>query len=798
MYCTMCGKKLDDKMNFCIYCGETVPKENLNEKTDIEVPKENIRPSETPSKANINKKTKMKKKGKRRVLPIVIVIFIFLIVSTSILWFTDIINLDLINKTSYQTSSEKEVSVQPGDTYSVDDIGSIYFSENSLETEIEVSIKELGEDDEEGLASPIYEIILDNIPKESVELSLVLPDSYDDTKHIIGIEVGSYGISAATEKNDYIYIVPESIEDGHAIVTLKPEYFTMLEESLEDSSTRNRNVVYAAGKRKYHVKLGFFDTEFWYDDGHFRIVNEQWVGSISKKSVDALLTDLEFMYNEYKDKKFSYDKRTEWPFYVYITSLNDEGGYVLSSYALIEGKNPDLGWIELNNKYFGDGYSNGELKPLIAHEWFHFVQNNYTTADEVYWFDESTACYFESAYNSGSIPTITSEYWEKAYNSLFPETSAADEGYARYPFVQYLVNHYSEDVILNIYTKLKDGENLRNAITGSTGTTMSELVNAYYVELASGKIGSNNTYTLYSNILRSDDRYNQLGEGQKLTIPDFQSLSKDEKMGKIEVAKLNTSMKGESPHFICLDFDQELIDMMNDNTEMTLEASNSAMINLIRVKSKDVVVETSMGSMDPIVDMKKYLDDGWKYMVVLVNNETTEKSVELQIKMDFAPTLDEMVGQWADGTLTINDIYIDPAFEAAITAALEGMGDALEGCETTDGETVDTSSIKDIEGQSFKIAIDIAKISDTKGTLAYKQLVADGMEMDPAPFSYDKGLITANFEEEGTIVTITMDAYYSTKGDVGLMGTIFADYNKGLFTMDTKLEGTKPILVTVP
>lgn len=687
--------------------------------------------------------------------------------------------------------------VESGDDYELEGIATLHFADDALEEEAEISFIEYeSEGDVEGaLSPPMYNLSLDSQPVGDVVLDLALPEGYEKEEVIFGVQVDAYDVSEDKEVQEMIYIVADEVKDGYASITLLPDYFSEQDDD-DKALVIDKNSVYAAGGKKYVASVGIFDSQFYYEGGHFSVINQLWFSSLGQSSATAFLDDLEKVHDDFLAKDYSYKLRDNWPFYVYIKILDVNGGYYISKTARIFGKDPDRGWMSINSSYFREGYkSGGALMPLLYHEWFHFIQSNYGDHDTE-WFDEASATYFESV-ASGGVPNIISEYWELAFESMIPYNNTAKDGYARQPFVKFLVNRYGEDIIRQIYLSLEKGDNLSLAITTNTLASRAELVNPYYVDLASGLIGTNQAYTLCTNIESQDDRYKQLGAPISLAYPDdTMSYTTEELMNPIEVGTKDIIVNGEAPPYLMpLDVPQDLIDMMNENTTLTVESSGGIITNLVKIKSKNVESYTGGFNIENYGGIDKDLKDDWKYMLVLVNNTQEAIQSTVSVKLKLAPTMDELVGNWMNSAIEIKEFYMSPEFEALMEQVLEGMMDEMtQGCETEEGEPVSFEDAEALEGQIFSAIIGIAKISDTEGTIAYEQVTEsdDSMfQMDPLSFSYDNGLMESYSIDEEVELNLTMNAYYVDKETVGISGDISADYSKGMLLIKVGLKGTK-------
>lgn len=835
-FCRHCGTELEDQARFCDECGKSVEVIEPME-TVVEVPVQTPiqEPVQTPTQTSIQtpiptyektskKTTKKPKKSRKKMrfalITTVIVVFIAAVVAGVFLLpdyvdfgkveeLTDkYVNNDNAKNDEEVEKDDKDIeevidpneiseemattTLEDGDTFTDDEHMTVRFLEGSLATKTEVTLNKVFEkEDVEGALTDLFDLQVDDIPKGTIEVSMKLPDNYEKAYAVIGVERQTYVVSGGFEGKGFEYIVTENISDGFAVFNIDPDNF--VEEKVDTSHIKG-NVVYAADKKKYHARMGLFDCEYYYDDGHFRVVYESWVSMISVESSKALLADLEATYEYYKGLGYHYDRRDSWPLDVYIKKMDDEGGFEVTWYYYFKDMDPDGGCINLNISHFKKGYTSGQLLPLIYHEFFHFVQHNYGYHDDTTWFDEASAVYFENVAAGGGTSPITSQYAEKAFESMLPVNDSASDGYAREPFVKFLVNTYGQDIVKAIYVSLEAGNNLNKAITDSTASSRMALVNPYYLAYAKGEVGQYPSYTHYQNISdgkTAEDR--ALGEKLILDYPDTAELALEAMTAPVEVGKITLSLNGEAPKFIPLEIPESVINMINDNTSMALEASNGVKVNFIKIDKRDVTSMTGLGGVNGINGFADELLDEYLYMVVLVNEKQEAVESELIVKLQSAPTLDEVAGDWPGSTLVFEELYIDPDLLEMYAGIAEEM---LGGCETSDGVAVTLDTIESIVGQSFSVLMTITKTSDNGGTIVYSQPgVEEGVDLeDPLPFTYDEGKLSINYSEEGAQITINMNAFYVDKDTVGIDGSITLDYEGGMIRAVVTLKGEKDLV----
>ena len=192
--------------------------------------------------------------------------------------------------------------------------------------------------------------------------------------------------------------------------------------------------------------------EFWYEtNGKFKCYAPGSLpGSFSRDDAQRLLSDLESLYASYVT---TYPKvsRTEWPMEIFICDIGDTNGmYVRGTWSI------DGATIQLSEKLFSKGYSraaNIKAYATMAHELFHFIQNNYVwTTFAAEWFDEATATYIEYKYgNPKDAPEIFNQYAELIWSGVVPYwtnkwSDVGPNGYGRFMLIDFLSRRDSEFV----------------------------------------------------------------------------------------------------------------------------------------------------------------------------------------------------------------------------------------------------------------------------------------------------------------------------------------------------------------
>lgn len=809
-FCSHCGQPTEgEEQKFCMVCGKTLIISASTEATPVTPTVTSPVESAVSVDSNPVEQPKTKKSGSKKFIAVIAIVVVLFGAAFASIQF-GLLDSMLTSMTD-GGHTEAPITSEEGGVYTVsggDEIETdlevvINIGEDTFEDETTLTLMEqpVAVEDYEGIISA-YALDVDNEPQGSIEMALPLEADYKESYAVIGIEKEVYS-TGTREIDTHLVYKKVPVEDGLAIVELSPEDFVFLDDTTESSWYDGLFTmdVYAKNGKKFRASVSTFGSEYYYsyEDGNFSITsvasNMGLVVSLDDASAKAFLDDLEKVHQYFLDKKYTYHKRDNWPIDVNIISMKALGGFDMSKTAYITGNDPDKAWLSFAQRVFKDGYKSGDQLGLITHEYFHFVQSNYLDHNDALWFDEASAVYFEGQVLNRQPPIIT-EYWEKAYNGIYPPDGGSDagkEGYARGPFVKFLANQYGEDIIRQIYLSLESGLSVEEAIETNTLASKKELLIPYYTELASGNLSQEGGYNLYNDIV--DNKAPEgLGKALNLEYPDVIDYAVEELMEPIEVGKESIEIKANSAFLMPVKFSDTLQMLMNDNTRLSVECTNAIVPSLVKMKGLTVESYIDTMGIENYETIGAEASDQWSYMLVLVNDsdEVLESNVRVSLKL--APTMDELIGNWANSVVSVEELYIDPAFDAMMTEMMESLGDEMFGsCETEDGEPAEISSIEDIVGQRMNVIMGITKISDTEGKFAYEGETEESLmpEIEALHFSYDKGLLQGEFSDEESQIKMNVSAYYLTTDTVAMTGYIELDYGNGLVIMKIKILGSK-------
>jgi len=182
--------------------------------------------------------------------------------------------------------------------------------------------------------------------------------------------------------------------------------------------------------------------------------------------------------------------------------------------------------------------------------------------------------------------------------------------------------------------------------------------------------------------------------------------------------------------------------------------------------------------------------------------KTQEKDTAKEAGVYKTPTLDELVGSYPDGTLTISDVYVSDALKASEAEKNSSVSESSSEAGGTDGAGCDLAMLPAIEamkGQAKPMTLTIAKTGDNAGTfmlLAQGDSSEGGISMKDTPpmnFTYSDGVLTISYSSEGGLVNGTLTADFGDNNAVTLNGTLrtsTATYGDD-FYIDMLVSGSK-------
>ncbi|MEA4893895.1 MAG: hypothetical protein VB064_01390 [Oscillospiraceae bacterium] len=560
----------------------------------------------------------------------------------------------------------------------------------------------------DGLVSGVYRLELDVPCTETVFVKIDMGDidangGEDDGTLMLGVGVASPDGASVL----YKYVESE-ITDKTASASFVPA------EIFENALVRGASSPgseSAAETVRETLYLGLFRNTFTNAaNGHFRVWFPSAVRTGGKFLINyndrqVLLTDLETVYQKYLSMGFEYGKRTVWPMDVYIQSLDAEGYYTEGKAgtvgSLVYADTSDFGCIYLNIDYFNNGYDQSRVKAILAHEFFHFVQLNYSApGTDCPWLDEATATYFEWK-ERGVIPDVTSKYWSLIFDGIYPEENTGENGYARMPLIDYLSQKDSEDFILTAYQDGGPSGDWDNALQVALQGPPEAWVNDFYNKYLSGGIISNyKPYTLYKELISgTQEEFTRVGTALKLTIPDKDEIDTALKDGDSPVlGTVSLSIPALGARLVALDIDAATLKNLPDDMDPVVHVEGNCAVTVYAIKGNNYEVLQGGGDAK-LKDFKKAVGEKVQYLVLVVGlQEDGRADVEFSVQLQPGVQLDTIsftgnanVGGFVDAGIcealeSAGSIPVDE--NGAFTATVPLAGTQVDDVSANSGNTV--------------------------------------------------------------------------------------------------------------
>lgn len=791
-FCSQCGVKLVDGNSFCVNCGKSIGRKST-EQIEHTAPV-----AERPNVAKTLKKKKL-------FMPAIAVMAFF--ISAAILFFV------FTSRAGLKGTKIKDGFVA---------VEGISIKSDIANGEAALSIEKANNSEvANGAVTDIAVIEYKELADKEITISI--PADYKNNKndhYMIGIGTEVYSLKGSVERLYRYYDV--TIENKSATLTfnIKNEladtvYFA---QSKNDTGKRPRVLSTAALYKKWAAK----DIT---GKGHFRIFYPQkyeYKGAeqdfMTHDETVKLMSVFEEIYDSYvNDYNYEYHKREDYPMDIHIEDLGETDGYFR------RGLDIDNAYIALNTRHFwrenkktsdlDHGKVTNRIKSLFAHEFFHFVQANYynpyTTST---WFGEATASYFESLYLPEYMDSIDvmNNNWKKVYDGIFPASDGADEGYARMPVIEFLVNKKGgkPDFIREIYKT--DTPLTHNGWTTHIIKNLDMKVTDYAVEFYSDLITKKvrsykNPAQIYdAAIISSKDILDVSGVciASKVYFPNYDDikvqLTKDK---QVELTEIKVGVPSFGARLIALDMLANVTaqDKYPNGSFLKIKHSNECDVKIVEIDQntgKNTILQN-----DEIPDIKKKIGHGYTYLLLVVSLKAKETDNSVQIYVH---------GKVQDET--INTLRIIPnsftIHEEAISKVLSKTG-ILKTTHDVSNEKLFNYSIK---GASVTEKSDTKKSSDGY-TLGSKNYTINGLTIKGSPVTGGECSITASisYNSHSENVEISKGDYFNVeehknsdstynttiagKGRVTIMQTYdnkIGNYKKMTLRFDqVKITGTK-------
>ncbi len=603
---------------------------------------------------------------------IVLLILIFVLMG----YFTGQMGARALNGTLSFNLSGKQAHLENG-MLSLDEI-QVDFGENDTTGSSQTVISDVTDSIQvDGLVSRLYRLEMDITCQKPITVSLdlneIAPISEEDGEALmIGI-----GIQAPDDGSVLNKFIEPTIIDGTATASVIPA------EIFDTTFIKGISPLGTVGKP---VEEKLYLGVYWYSsydkaNGHFKV----WFpGQIQSRETfffnfsdrEALLEDLESVYQNYIAKGYAYKNRTRWPMDVYIQSLEAEGYYsegkIGTMGGLVYANTSDFGCIYLNSNLFRDGYRRQRVKEILAHEFFHFVQYNYANSSTGSdWLDESTATYFEWL-EKGSFPDITIANWHLIYDGVFPEKDTRAHGYARMPLIAYLAQKHSEDFILNTYEMGGPSGDWVNALHVSLKEPSTAWVNDFYNQYFLGETTAYYVPKLFYDLLLSgSEEFTHAGSVLNLTVPEPDEINEALKNDEAPLlGSTQLSIPALGARVVALDVDIESLKNLPDDMDPVVNAEGNITLTVYAINGINYE-KLGNGSNVKLKDFKDKLEDDVLFMALVVGMQESGRadvniSVQLQpslmfetIKLAKEDTSDNIEAAYSAALMAIGDISLD-------------------------------------------------------------------------------------------------------------------------------------------
>lgn len=706
---------------------------------------------------------------------------------------------DLSEESTKETTEQTEAGVLKLDGMEID------FGDADIEGEAKDYITLVDLKDEEapdGLASDLYDLTLDpdSGDKVTVRIPYTENPSEKDTDAVPMLGIGrTITFDDGSTETVYTYLSAE-IKDKIATASFVPA--DRMGELLANGSSSGKG---SSAPSREKVRAGiFWCTTQYTDGGHFLVYfpAQPMKFFIDNKDRDALLKDLEAVYNKYLGLNFTYAKRTQWPMEVTVRNLSsNEGAYVY-------GYDGAGGSIEINRDFFEGGYQPTYVKPILAHEFFHFVQMNYVEYDnDCPWFDEATATYFEGE-ESGSVPGVVSKYQSQIFEGAIPPENTPEAGYARMPLIRYLVEKYSADFIRSVYVSAGSGTSWDSAITDIIDQP-SSWAGEFYTKLTNGSYWDDRTYSLYKGV--ADDSFPGLGQTLPLEIPSEEDIATAAENGDPPLlGQVSLEVGSYGAQLAAITISKDMLKQIPDGIDPEVRAATGAEMRVFSIRSKTVTELAVVDGAASLTDFKKASADKTVFLVLIIGTHTDGKqSYDVQVTLPLFPTLDELIGSYMDGKMIINNVFISEELRKQLADEAANPEDEEPSPEDQGAEGLGCdididilAMLEQMKGLENPAVLTIEKTGEDTGNLKLSNADAEDEEAvidedaEAIPFTYDQGNIILEYTIDGdTVNGLLLARYLPGKKGVGVDGTMrltLADYPESDFYIDITISGTLP------
>jgi hypothetical protein len=484
----------------------------------------------------------------------------------------------------------------------------------------------------DGLVSEIYELEIDFSYIEPVTISIPvkeLPKAKDENASLM-LGIGREVLFEDGNRDIIYRYVAAEYAGGIATASFVPADFAEL--TVKGSSGGGRTLA----QRLANLVVGTFLVRRLWDGGHFVVYFPPGAygpgRALPWESREALFDDLEAIYEKYKNLGYVYAKRNlgKRPMEVIVQDLDYEGLYA------VDGLFGSAGRIYIDTQFFQPGYQSARAKPLLAHEFFHFVQFNYVQLwSDNLWFSEATATYFEyKVSGTGTIPSIVMEYKEKIFAGAFPPENTTAHGYARMPLIKYLAHRRGEDFIRKAYEMIKKGRTVwEDAILSTTGPP-ARWVGDFYTALVKGEVSKYAPYTLHANLAMGE--MGEIGTRLALVVPEADPTAARQGYGQdLALGATTLSVDGLGAKLVAITISDEELKKLPDRQNPMVSVLGAELI-VFAIRGTHVrVLETIAGHV-VLTDFKQEKGRQTRFLALVVGLHERGKA-DYRLSVDIVP-----------------------------------------------------------------------------------------------------------------------------------------------------------------
>ena len=687
------------------------------------------------------------------------------------------------------------------------------FGGNNVENSAKLTVPKPTEEQEpDGLISELYAMELDVACTSPVTVSIpfdesLLPAGEDaqDTSVMLGF--GSLFTDEVRGDHTVYSYVQATVEGGVATATFVPaDYMQNLYSTGNNGAKRTPDDVW--------LSFGVFTVTARYEGGHFKIFysNSRTNAKVTRADCSAILSDLESAYDFFLSKGFDYSKRTRWPLEVHLGNYGNPGEYTTGAVINSLYLNQWDGWIYLEDLYFKNGYDSGAMKPTIYHEFFHVVQSMYVSNfASNRWFDEASSSYWEWSIK-GAMPENVHVRLELLFGGLPAPDESAGSGYVRSSLLKYVIDKQLsiDDGFIRDMYEAEPGD-WNDAFVNAT-LPYGNYVTSFFTDFLTGGYGPT-AAACYNDI--TSGKMAKVGISKEMKLPDKDTFDEMRASGAdlppLAVATVSVGAYG--AQLVALPVYLETQEKMTDEDAVLFRVDGNCDFLVFEIstaygRAATVHVPNTAGEV-VIGGMNQSTSN---YMVLVVGlHDSGKRDIDVVAELASGfPTIDELVGTYADGIMTITDVIIDPAYLAIMEAAADvagqaasdvfGDGQSAEGCDLDQAEL-----FKDMIGQANPAPFTLVKTGENTVMMTFGDTGTAEVENN-VTFTYASGVLrgTATMTEDGqtSVITMVMNAAYGPDKStvvidgmwtVSYMALDIPDYTGEMMSFIMHLIGTKPI-----